>query len=229
MVDLNGLSISFSSVSKEIQLDYLARKRLDLSELNLLLAKLEHINLNDLKTDNQKKAFWINIYNGLTNYIIVNKKIKRNMVYNLHLLSTFKITIDDYQWSLNHIEHGILRRNSKPLYQFRRPFGKGDPRLKQMLKTRNDRIHFALNCGGTSCPAVRFYNSEEIDQELEIAKARFLEENISVDHANKTISCSPLFKWYKRDFEGKYIFDNLYREFAIKYTNYDWSVDLRIS
>lgn len=229
MEDINSLSISFSSVLKELQLDFLAGKRLDLSEVNHLLEQLKRVNLNLLKTDNAKKAFWINTYNGLTNLIIVTKKIKRSVIFNLHLLSSFKIIIDDYEWSLNHIEHGILRKNSKPPYHIRRPFGAGDPRLKQMLSHKDNRIHFALNCGGSSCPQIRFYTSEELDIELELAKTSFLEENVSVDHINKIISCSPMFKWYRKDFEGKYIFDNLYKEFAIKYTNYNWSVDLRTS
>ncbi len=229
MADLNGLSITFSAVLKELQLEFLGGNKVNFSEVDYLLHRLQSSNLNMLHSDDQKKAFWINVYNGLTNYIIVKKGIKRTIICNMHLLSTFKIDIDDYQWSLNQIEHGILRRNSKPPYHIRIPFNAGDPRRKHMLVHKDERIHFALNYGGNSCPAVRFYSAQDINEELELAKKSFLEKNLSVDYENKIISCSPLFKWYRKDFEGKYIFDKLYKEFAIRYNSYSWSVDMRPS
>lgn len=56
--------------------------------------------------------------------------------------------IDDYFFSLDDIEHGVLRSNrphpSRPDEPF---FGQNDPRLKFVVKNFDPRIHFALNCG----------------------------------------------------------------------------------
>ena len=37
------------------------------------------------------------------------------------------------------------------------------------------RIHFALNCGAKSCPAIRIYSAKDLDRELELNTKAFLE------------------------------------------------------
>ena len=63
-------------------------------------------------------------------------------------------------YSLNDMENGVLRANRKPLGALRRPFSRSDMRLQIALKECDPRIHFALVCGGKSCPPVKTYTAE---------------------------------------------------------------------
>ena len=46
---------------------------------------------------------------------------------------------------------------------------------RSMLAVELDpRIHFALNCGATSCPPIRVYSSSNLDSQLDRAAASFL-------------------------------------------------------
>ena len=42
---------------------------------------------------------------------------------------------------------------------FRTPFKKGDPRIGFCLEVVDPRIHFALNCGATSCPPIKTFSA----------------------------------------------------------------------
>ena len=78
-----------------------------------------------------------------------------------------EIPIAGKQWSLDDIEHGIIRANTKHPYQFfRLPFPKSnDPRRSLCVSTLDPRIHFALNCGANSCPPISTYTPEALDEE----------------------------------------------------------------
>lgn len=227
MTGIISLSIAFSSEAKKLQLDYISGRRIDMSEINSLLLRLQHIDLLVLRDDTLKKAFWINIYNGVSNYIVISKRVKRNIVCNLHLFTMFKVQIGDYRWSLNQIEHGVLRHNSVPLFHFRRMFSRTDARIKHIVSRKDERIHFALNFGGRSCPSMRFYSPQTLEQDLEMATHQFVENNVFVDDNKKQINCSQIFKWYHKDFEGKYIYQAKYKGYEISFNRYDWSLDNR--
>ena len=70
--------------------------------------------------------------------------------------------------SFRDLEHGVLRGNVVPPGPtFSRPFGSGDPRLAFVIPLDN-RIHFGLNCGAASCPPIKDFTAEAIDEELRI-------------------------------------------------------------
>lgn len=58
-------------------------------------------------------------------------------------------------YSLNDIEHGLLRGNSKPHNSYARMFTPQDPRLRCSVLVWDPRIHFALVRGTKSCPVLR--------------------------------------------------------------------------
>ena len=41
-----------------------------------------------------------------------------------------------------------------------------DLRTQLILKNFDARIHFALNCGANSCPPIRIYEHEKLDQQV---------------------------------------------------------------
>lgn len=72
-------SQQFSKSLKTLLNDYLEGKDIDLSGIEAQLIELSNYDLSLLSNDALKKAFWINLYNGLTNYFIVANQVKESV------------------------------------------------------------------------------------------------------------------------------------------------------
>ncbi len=66
----------FSKDLKIQKLAYQLRAPVDRALMETYIDQLKKVDLKTLNTDNQKKAFWINVYNGMTNYLISDNKHK---------------------------------------------------------------------------------------------------------------------------------------------------------
>lgn len=66
------------------------------------------------------------------------------------------------------------------------------------------RIHFVLNCGSDSCPVLRpvLRTGGALQELLATATLEFVSDakNVSIDHENRQIVLSTIFKWFKKDF-----------------------------
>ncbi len=69
---------------------------------------------------------------------------------------------------------------------------------------RDPRIHFVLNCGSASCPAMHrsLPVGEELESFLQSSAREFVRhpDNLSFDHAKRQIVVSAIFKWFRKDF-----------------------------
>lgn len=115
--------------------------------------------------------------------------------------------IGPHVYSLTEIENGLLRGNRTPPASLKRVFSDTDPRAAFMVGQVDYRIHFALNCGALSCPPLRFYNHEHLDEELELASRGFCDANVVLRSDSQasplaTVEVSEIFKWYRVDFVG---------------------------
>lgn len=93
--------------------------------------------------------------------------------------------------SLSKWEHGVLRRQWAT--------ESGHKRLL-VLKAKDPRMHFILNCGAQSCPPIvplSLLNSEE---QIEDNTRTFIQKNCIVDAAQSTVTLSRLWKWFRVDF-----------------------------
>jgi len=196
--------------------------------------KLEELEPENLKTslinDDKKKAFWINIYNAYYQILRKEKKIVKPAIYKERL---FKI--GGKSWSLDDVEHGILRR-----YRYKYSLGffanvMASKFIKEHAVDKLDyRIHFALNCGAKSCPPIAFYNSENIHAQLDLSTQSFLEVESDFDDENKVVITTALFKWFYGDFGGKRGIKRIFVQqlnkeifdYKIEYKNYSWEDDL---
>jgi len=198
-----------------------------------LEAGLKNLSLSSLKEalqdDDRKKAFWINSYNAYFQ-IIRSEGTQKPDIYRKRL-----IHIAGYVFSLDDIEHGILRRNR---YKYSMGYLK-NIFAKRMIKSlsvdRLDyRIHFALNCGAKSCPPIAFYKHSLLDKQLNLATQSFLEAETIIDEQEATVHVTALFKWFAGDFGGKKGIVNIYKnqldvdisKLEIKYSAYSWEEDL---
>jgi hypothetical protein len=159
-------------------------------------------------------AFWINLYNALVVHALVEFGPAKNTLERLTWFDKPSYVVGGARFSLNDIEHGVLRCNAPSpgstlsllgLSKLAPPtFSKGDPRLILALpKPVDPRIHFALNCGATSCPPVRVYSADRLDAGLEAAAEAFCAGEVQVDPAAGNVRLSSIFKWYGKDFGSK--------------------------
>ncbi|MGB5850642.1 MAG: DUF547 domain-containing protein, partial [Ignavibacteriaceae bacterium] len=113
----------------------------DDKRLDKYLEQLENTNPDNLQTDEDKLAFWINAYNAFTLKFII-EEYPVESINDLHwgglylgsLLGTTvwddeKIILNGKRLSLNNIEHDIARKNFN-----------------------EERVHFAMVCASYSCP-----------------------------------------------------------------------------
>ncbi|XP_078088961.1 uncharacterized protein LOC144506558 [Mustelus asterias] len=168
-----------------------------------LATQLQRLNIEGLSRE-EKLAFFINVYNALVIHGTIKQGPPKNMWQRYKFFNVVSYMIGGEVFSLQDIENGVLRGNRKGIAQMSKPFSKGDPRLKIALEEAEPLIHFALNCGVLSCPPIKTYSAEEIDKQLKISAAAFLDssDGCHVDVSKKEVRVSQLFKWYKADFGG---------------------------
>jgi hypothetical protein len=168
-----------------------------------LTKRLHAFDLQSLKDRKQKLAFWINIYNAAVIHGVIELGLKKSVKEILLFFDRIAYEIGGHRFTLNDMEHGILRGNRKPPYRFWKPFGKNDPRLDFAPLPMDPRIHFALVCGARSCPPIGFYEAEQIDFQLQLAAESFINSfQVRILSEKHSVLISSIFKWYKADFGG---------------------------
>ncbi|MEO6538395.1 MAG: DUF547 domain-containing protein [Ferruginibacter sp.] len=187
-----------------------------------------------IKTDEDKKAFWINLYNAYT-----NSSLHKNPGQYKNRSTFFKnknIVVAGKSFSLDDIEHGILRRSKIKwsLGHLNKLFaGKTEKELR--VDKLDYRIHFALNCGAKSCPPIAFYDPENINKQLDVATNAYFSGETFYDKEKNTLALPALFNWFRRDFGGKKKIISLLKSKQIipatanpkiEYKKYDWSLYL---
>ncbi|MCX2795762.1 DUF547 domain-containing protein [Microbulbifer thermotolerans] len=141
----------------------------------------------DSWTVNEQKAFLINAYNAWTVELILSAWPELESIKDLGGLFTSPwrkefVPLLGETRSLDDIEHGLLRASGRY----------NDPR-----------IHFAVNCASIGCPALRAeaYTGERLDQQLNEQVDLFLRDRSRNRVEDSAINLSPIFKWYREDFE----------------------------
>ena len=198
-------------------------------EKELANIKMERL-VNGLNNDDAIKAFWINMYNVWFQILATREKKKRPEIFTGKL-----ITIAATKFSLDDIEHGILRRYRWKLSKGYLPKLFPGKLIKQLAVSKIDyRIHFALNCGAKSCPPIAFYNYDNINRQLDIAAKSFLHSETTFDDAKKQVTVSKIMSWFIADFGGKKGIRKIVKEklqknvdgYSIKFKPYDWAAEL---
>jgi hypothetical protein len=205
---------------------------------------LRNFDLSQLKERREKLAFWINLYNTMVIHGVIDWDIRESVKEKNGFFTRLKYDIGGHLFSLNDIEHGILRGNSRPPYGVFRPFGQGDPRFACIVAPTDPRIHFTLVCGSRSCPPIGFYTSERIEEQLELATASFVNSpEVEIVPSENLLTISQIFRWYRRDFgenqrsiiefllrhldagEKKDFLENHRKAIRVRYRAYDWSLN----
>ena len=193
--------------------------------LDKYLSQLSQTNPAAIENERDRLAFWINAYNAFTIKVICDNypvksimDLKSGKVWDEDL-----VEINGTAMSLNHIEHGIIRK------QFNDP-----------------RIHFALVCAAVSCPPLRSeaFEGYKLDAQLDDQGKTFLRDKsknyFEVD--KKVAHLTKILEWYGGDF-GATSSEILLRikpflppeigsaieknpdQWKIEYNDYDWSLN----
>jgi len=198
-------------------------------EKELATIEMERL-INGLNDDDAIKTFWINIYNAWFQILATREKKKKPGIFTGKL-----IPIAGIKFSLDDIEHGILRKYRWKLSKGYLPKLFPGKLIKQLAVAAIDyRIHFALNCGAKSCPPIAFYTYENINTQLDIAAKSFLHSETTFDDAKKQVRVTKIMSWFIADFGGKKGIRKILQEklqkdvdgYYIKFKPYDWAAEL---
>jgi hypothetical protein len=176
--------------------------------------RLGGLDLARLHTRAARLAFWINVYNALSIHAAIALELRRSVWEVLNFFGRLAYRIGGATFTLDEIEHGILRGNRPRIIPPWRTFGRGDPRRSLALDVPDPRIHFALNCGARSCPPITVYDASAIDAQLDTAARGFVNDEVGVDTHGRVV-CSKIFKWYRVDFQPEGV-----RAFLLRYLDH---------
>lgn len=183
--------------------DYVAVGRdAQFAEFENLTRNLRAIRLDqgELADEDARKAFLLNVYNVAVKHAYVKFGVPKSPASRAKFYRNVGYVIGDDFYSLDDIEHGLLRSNAaSPSAIFsKRHFKATDRRLRFAQSRLDPRIHFALNCGANSCPPIRAYAAEKVDAQLDVAARAFLDGAVEVSVPR--IQMSKILRWYAGDF-----------------------------
>ena len=153
-----------------------------------------------LQGDAARIAFWINTYNERLRRSLAERPRTGHLIRHRRLFRRESFDVGGLDYTLDVIEHGLLRRNARPPYSPRRLLRPGDPRLEAAPSILDPRVHFALNCGARSCPPIRTYSEARLDQELDAAARAYVAAESDLDRDRERLELPGLIKVYRGDF-----------------------------
>ncbi|MFY9242344.1 MAG: DUF547 domain-containing protein [Polaribacter sp.] len=222
--------INYSEVSKDLLQNIMDKKSYENQVTLLANSTLEDLT-SELKTDTQKLAFWINIYNSFIQISLTeNPDLYKDRGT---FFSTPRVKIAGETLSFDDIEHDIIRRSRVKLsWGYLRKYFR--PKWERKLRVQNIdwRIHFALNCGAKSCPPVALFTNENLNKELDFMATEYLKEQTTYNSETKTAKSVSLFSWFRADFGGICGARQILVDYKItpekpkklEFKNYDWTL-----
>ncbi len=220
-----------ANVTEDGWVDYEAIRSKSSADLKAIIHELGKVDVDRLRTVNERKAFWINAYNAITIQKLIDSGLPNEVPHaaffgrNIFKERTYRVA--GKIRSLDDIEHGILRKQFK-----------------------DNRIHAALVCGASSCPRLhpKAYTGVDLDRQLDEEARRWVqvgrnkkgERKNYLDREKGIYYVSKIFDWYEEDFddnsEGVLKFlrryatdsDRKYLErnpVKVRYVTYDWNIN----
>ncbi len=158
----------------------------DLYILEDYLEMLQSVRVTKLDSDEQF-AYWINLYNALTIWVILEHypvESIREISYGLLTKGPWKenlATVEGVDLSLDDIEHEILR----PVFQ-------------------DSRIHYAVNCASIGCPNLQStaFTSNNLEDLLEHSAEQYINHPRGARIEDGELIVSSIYDWYEEDFGG---------------------------
>jgi hypothetical protein len=188
-------------------------------------------------------AFWLNVYNALVLHAVaVRGTAPRRLDKDFFVEAKYEIS--GHEFSLDDVEHGLIRCNGPRFRSLRRQMAAGDPRLTFAPLLFDERAHFALHSACASSPRLRVYDRAGLDATLEDAACDYVRQQAHVQNGGAALLVPKIFQWYAPDFGGDagvraFVIGCLESEedidaidrhganCALRYAEFDWTVNQR--
>ena len=174
-------------------------------------------NPDKFPTRDSQIAFYLNSYNALSMYNIIDGGIPESLsgLTKVKFFYLRKFIIGGQEMSLYDYENKIIRKQGE------------------------ERVHFALNCMSVGCPRLprNPFSSENLQTQLNAqAKLFFSEErNLKIDANKKQVLVSEILKFFTEDFLKKsptlihyinqYVTNKIPDTYEVEFIPYDWRVN----
>ena len=192
----------------------------------------------------QRLPFWLNVYNALVLHAVVARGVSDSVRSVGDFYGESKYDVGGNEFSLDDIEHGLLRANEPARRGARKPMREDDPRQRVAPILFDERVHFAMYSACRSSPWLETFTERGLDVQLESATRRYLGAHIRLDPGCKALRIPKMFDWYEADFGGaegvrSFVIARLERDedveavdrkggrVAVKYLEYDWALNSR--
>lgn len=205
------------------------QSNVDVQRLNAYLQSLASGDPGAATSRSAKLAFWINAYNAVTirgilrEYPTTSIRNHTAKLFGYNIWDDLQLSVGGKRYSLNQIEHEILRKMDEP------------------------RIHFAIVCASVSCPRLlnEAYTSEQLETQFDSNTIHFFANasNCRFDKITNTLYLSSILKWFAEDFGtdraaqlrriASWMPSDAAKQAAaagnptVKYLDYDWSLNGR--
>jgi len=187
-------------------------------------------------------VFWLNVYNACS--LIAGMEVERGG--ELRRIGDYfergRVRVAGFAYSLDDIEHGLLRGNEHRHGSLLGPLARDDPRLAFTPLIYDERMHFALFSACRSTPALRVYHAGRLEDELEEAAREHLRRSARIEDAGAVVVMPKPLHWYAKDFGGEagvleFVLSRLEDEAAIdlvdrrrgrvrlRYAEFDWTLN----
>ena len=148
-------------------------------------------------------AFWRNIVNAVVVRDIAELAQAESVREVEAFFDTPRVRVAGFGYSLDDIQHGLLRGNVRKFGAKAPPMERDDPRLGYTPLAYDERIHFGLYSAGRSSPPLRVFDGGHVDRDLEHATAEYLRREARVEHDGAVVVLPRQFYWYRDDFGGE--------------------------
>ncbi len=186
--------------------------------------------------------FWLNVYNALVLHSVVATGFSGVARLSKEFFVESRYLAAGHEFSLDDIEHGLIRNNAPRFRSMRRQMAAGDPRLALAPFLFDERTHFALHSACRSSPRLRVYRKDGLVAALEDAACDYVRDHVRVENDGAVLQVPKLFQWYAADFgdeEGVrgFVIDRLERaedvaalerrggRCALRYLEFDWTLN----
>lgn len=205
-VSADGLAIQYAALKKSA----------DYQQYQTATVFLQNFEVSVLKTREESLAFWLNLYNFLTIDGILKAGVTTSVQDVKGFFAKTSYRLGEYVFSLDDIEHGILRNNQRRPYATFRPFSGADPRKALCLNPPENRVHACLAGGVKSSPLLALYAPQQLEHQLTQAMQRFLSAGtgLRIDRSKQELWLHRRFYWYRKDFEQT---DKSLLDYVLKY------------
>jgi len=203
------------------RVDYAGLRHEGFADLKSFVSSLDRIAPESLADERSRFALYLHAYNAFALFAAVERYPLTSVKNVPGFFTERKHRIGGRAYSLDELEHEVLQKRF------------ADPRM-----------HFALVCGAMSCPVLDpgLTAAERFEEGLEEGSRRFVadESHVAFDEKAGVLRLSPLFDWFRADFDAKYgsveKFLALYlpdaeakrlasRAWKKEYNAYDWSLN----